>query len=67
MIDGNLGYPWPADLHEWHSQRRWNEAKHAYRKDHPELAEQEMADLVGEYRARHWTADTSRDEDSGGW
>jgi hypothetical protein len=38
--------PWPEDLHRWHAERRWCEAKHAYRKDHPALAEQEFEEIV---------------------
>jgi hypothetical protein len=52
MIDGcrSMG-PWPEELHRWHSERRWQLAKHRYRQDHPALAEQELAEIVGEERA----------------
>jgi len=58
MMDGCDGYAcwpgapesawpgWPAWLHEEHSRRRWQEAKHAYRREHPALASQEFDDLV---------------------
>jgi hypothetical protein len=47
MIDGSLSQaPWPAGLHEIHSHRRWMQAKHEYRRAHPDLAEQEFADLI---------------------
>jgi hypothetical protein len=42
--------PWPEELHRIHSERRWHEAKHRYRQDHPALAEQEFADLMEEIR-----------------
>jgi hypothetical protein len=47
MIDGQLGGPAPLHpgLHEIHALRRWHEAKHAYRGDHPEFARQEYQDL----------------------
>lgn len=50
MIAGNLGRPWPAELHEIHSQRRWSEAKHQYRREHPALAEQEFLAIVANER-----------------
>jgi hypothetical protein len=31
-----------------HAERRWAEAKYAYRREHPALASQEFDDLVGE-------------------
>ncbi len=34
--------PWPEDVHRWHAERRWGEAKHAHQQDHPELADQEF-------------------------
>jgi hypothetical protein len=53
MIDGNLGYPWSAEIHLIHAQRRWGEAKHRYQREHPAFATQEFEALVsGEYRAR---------------
>jgi hypothetical protein len=49
MMDGSRGYgEWPAELREIHAHRRWEEAKYAYRQEHPALAEQEFGDLVGE-------------------
>jgi hypothetical protein len=51
MIDGSRGYgEWPAELHQIHGRRRWQEAKYAYRQQNPALAEQEFGDIV---RARH--------------
>jgi hypothetical protein len=41
----------PVDLHEAHAQRRWHEAKHRYRQEHPALASQEFDDLVNGERA----------------
>ena len=54
MIDGTVSWhPWPDHLHEVHAQRRWGEAKHAYRREHPALAEQEFAEpLNREYESR---------------
>ena len=53
MINGSLGCPWPEELHRWHSERRWEQAKYRYRQAHPALAEQEFAELVeGERAAR---------------
>lgn len=46
MIDGHRGYPWPAELHEIHAHRRWAQAKHEYRGQHPDLAEQEFEALL---------------------
>jgi hypothetical protein len=37
---------WPQFLHEIHSRRRWQEARHRYRCEHPALAEQEFEDLL---------------------
>lgn len=49
MIDGCPDWrPWPDDVHRWHAERRWGQAKHAYRQKHPALAEQELEDLIGE-------------------
>jgi hypothetical protein len=48
MMDGSRGCPWPEELHRWHSERRWHEAKHRYRQQNPALATQEFDDLVGE-------------------
>ena len=53
MIDGCLSMqPWPEELHRWHAERRWGQAKHAYRQDHPALAEQEFAELLDSCRER---------------
>jgi hypothetical protein len=53
MIDSCRSFrPWPAWLHEHHSRRRWEEAKFAYRQDHPALAEQEFQELVDTARDR---------------
>jgi hypothetical protein len=65
MMDGCAGYAcwpgapesawpgWPAWLHAGHARRRWQEARHRYRREHPALASQEFDDLVsGELRAR---------------
>jgi hypothetical protein len=47
MIDGCPGWrPWPEDLHQHHARRRWHEAQHRYRQEHPALAEQELDDLI---------------------
>jgi hypothetical protein len=46
MMAGNLGWPWPEELHRIHSERRWGEAKYRYRQTHPALAEQEFAELI---------------------
>lgn len=55
MIDGSLAPAdqWPAELHEIHSRRRWQEAKHAYRQEHPALASQEFNDLRARHYGRH--------------
>lgn len=37
---------WPAQLREIHARRRWAAAQHAYRQEHPDLAEQELAEIV---------------------
>jgi hypothetical protein len=42
--------PWPEDLHRWHSERRWHQAKYRYTQEHPALAEQEFTDLIKEIR-----------------
>jgi hypothetical protein len=36
---------WPVFMHEIHARRRWSQAKFAYLKDHPDLAEQEFQDI----------------------
>ena len=54
MMAGSLGFgKWPAELHDIHARRRWQEAKHAYRQAHPAFATQEFDDLVGSSRERH--------------
>ena len=59
MISGSLGFgPWPEELHRIHAERRWGQAKHAYRQAHPALAEQELEDLIAEAHERR------RDEES---
>ena len=55
MIDGSLTrVRWPAcadgsaawlEFHDMHSRRRWGEAKYAYGREHPDLAEQEFQDI----------------------
>lgn len=40
--------PWPADVHRWHAERRWGEARYRYLADHPALAEQELDELLRE-------------------
>jgi hypothetical protein len=53
MVDGcPSAWPWPDWLHDHHSRRRWHEAKHAYRQEHPALAEQEFADLIERHGKR---------------
>ncbi len=48
-----MGCPWAPELHEVHARRRWGEAKHRYRGDHPDLAEQELQALIdGERESR---------------
>jgi hypothetical protein len=36
---------WPQFLHDIHARRRWGDAKHAYLRDHEDLAEQEFRDI----------------------
>lgn len=48
---GALGPEWVAGRHRMHAERRWQEAKHRYRQDHPALASQEFDDLVNGERA----------------
>jgi hypothetical protein len=51
MIDGCPSFrPWPDRLHRIHAERRWGQAKHAYRQAHPALAEQEFAELISSVR-----------------
>lgn len=54
MMNGCVGSGvWSAELHESHAHRRWQEAKYAYRQEHPALAEQEFLALLSmERRAR---------------
>jgi len=47
---GPMNTPWPDRLHEIHAERRWNQAKHAYRGEHPALAEQEFLAIVANER-----------------
>jgi hypothetical protein len=44
MTGGRDVRDWPG--HEIHARRRWQEAKHAYRRAHPALATQEFDDLI---------------------
>ena len=44
--------PWPDELHDYHSRRRWFEAQHAYRQANPEFASQEFADFMERIRER---------------
>jgi hypothetical protein len=54
MMAGSKGYgPWPAELREIHARRRWEQARYDYRRSHPDLAEQEFAELQARYRERH--------------
>jgi hypothetical protein len=48
MINGSLRPPedWPADLHRWHAERRWHQAQYTYRREHPDLAAQELEDII---------------------
>src|SRR5690242_11145391 len=46
-----LGEEWVAGRHRMHAERRWQEAKHRYRREHPALASQEFDDLVNGERA----------------
>ena len=50
MMNGNLGYSWPEELHRWHAERRWGRAKYEYAQAHPQLAEQEFQDLLEQAR-----------------
>lgn len=45
--------PWPSDLHEAHSRRRWHEAQYAYRQAHPAFATQEFNALIEGFREGH--------------
>jgi hypothetical protein len=48
-----LGPEWVAGRHREHAHRRWGEAKHRYRQEHPALATQEFNEIIsGERRAR---------------
>ena len=52
MFDGCPCWrPWPDSLHAQHAERRWNEAKYDYRREHPALATQEFEELVSGERA----------------
>lgn len=47
MIDGCPSMrPWPEDVHRWHAERRWYEARYAYQQDHPALADQEFEEFL---------------------
>jgi len=46
-----LGAEWVAGRHREHAERRWHEAKYAYRREHPALATQEFEELVSGERA----------------
>lgn len=53
MMAGSAAYgPWPDELHDYHSRRRWHEAQHRYRQANPLLAEQEFAELIGRHQKR---------------
>lgn len=41
-----LGSEWVADRHRWHAERRWHEAQHAYRQQHPQFATQEFNKII---------------------
>jgi hypothetical protein len=43
---GLFGPEWVAGRHRMHAERRWQEAKHACRQEHPDLAEQELEDII---------------------
>ena len=53
MMAGNLGLPWPAELHRMHAERRWAQAKYAYEVAHPAFATQEFDALIESARERH--------------
>jgi hypothetical protein len=48
--------PWPDELRDYHARRRWEEAKYAYRREHPLLAEQEFAELFARVSKRRDSA-----------
>ena len=50
MMRGNLGCPWPDELHGYHAKRRWEEAKFRYRREHRAFEAQEFADLMARAR-----------------
>ncbi len=53
MIEGCPSMsPRPDDLHEYHRYRRWQEARHAYRRANPEFATQEFWDLLAAIQRR---------------
>lgn len=41
-----LGEEWVAGRHRMHAERRWHEAQHRYRQEHPAFASQEFDDLI---------------------
>jgi hypothetical protein len=51
MMRGSHG-PWPGELHDYHSQRRWEQARHRYRQEHPLLATQEIQEIIGRHKKR---------------
>jgi hypothetical protein len=52
MMAGCHPSSWPAELHDYHSRRRWAEAQYRYRQANPLLAEQELADILNRRAAR---------------
>ncbi len=64
MIEGSWRH-WPEcadgspewlEFHETHARRRWELARYAYRRKHPDLAEQEFAEIQAR-RAERRTQD----------
>ena len=48
-----FGAEWVAVRHRWHAERRWHEAQHAYRQEHPAFATQRFNEIIsGELRGR---------------
>ena len=52
MTRGCPSCPWPNELHDYHSQRRWAAAKHDYRLANPEFGTQEFNDLMAAIQRR---------------
>jgi hypothetical protein len=51
MFDGCPTWrPWPDYLHEIHAERRWHQAQHAYRQEHPAFATQEFNKIINGFR-----------------